>query len=331
MVTMAGTVAQGRASWGIQAAAGGSSQALPRPLLGPQLLRQRMVDAMELRGFAARTQQAYVGAVDLMARHYGVWPGSLSDEQIQAYLLHLLRQRGLSRSTVNQAACAARFMVCEVLGEADRRPQIPLGRRGQPLPELLSRSEVAALLAAARSTRVRAFLQTAYASGLRLSELCGLRVGDIDSSPDRMCIRVRNGKGGQDRYALLSADLLGQLRQYWLACRRGARGADWLFPAHTDESRPLDPGMGQRYFYAARDAAGITKAGGIHLLRHCFATHLLEAGVDQNSVSQLMGHAHLSTTAGYLRLARPGRGAGPAALALLSNLPPMPSPLPALH
>ena len=124
MVTMAGTVALGRASWGADLAPGASSQALLRPLPAPPLLRQRMVDAMELRGFAARTQQAYVGAVDLMARHYGVWPGSLSDEQIQAYLLHLLRQRGLSRSTVNQAACAARFMVCEVLGEVDRRPHL---------------------------------------------------------------------------------------------------------------------------------------------------------------------------------------------------------------
>ena len=122
---MAGTVAQGRASWGIQAAAGGSAQALPRPLLGPQLLRQRMVDAMELRGFAARTQQAYMGAVDLMARHYRVQAGSHNDAQIQAYLLHLLRVRGLSRSTVNQAACAARFMVID-------RPQADARRRPPP-------------------------------------------------------------------------------------------------------------------------------------------------------------------------------------------------------
>lgn len=330
MDTMAGTVAQARASstiHGVMGGAGGPTQTLP----APPLLRQRMVDAMVLRGFAARTQEAYMGALDLMARHYRVQAGALDDAQIQAYLLHLLRERGLSRSTVNQAACAARFMVCEVLGEVDRRPQIPLGRRGRPLPELLSRAEVAALLAAAKSTRVKAFLQTAYASGLRLSELCGLRVCDIDSAPDRMCLRVVNGKGGQDRYALLSADLLAQLRQYWRVCRRGARGADWLFPAHTDASRCLDPGMAQRYYYGARDAAGITKTGGIHLLRHCFATHLLEAGVDLNSVSQLMGHAHLSTTAGYLRLARPGQGAGPNALALLSNLPQMSSPLPILH
>lgn len=284
-------------------------------------LRQSMIDAMVLRGFAPRTQEAYVDAVRLMAQHFKRSPASLSDQQMQEYLLHLLRGRGLSRSTVNQAACAARFLVCEVLGQVDRRPQIPLGKRGRPLPEVLSRAEVAALLDAPSSCKVRTFLQTAYASGLRLSELCGLRVCDIDSAADRMCIRVVNGKGGRDRYALLSPDLLQHLRNYWSTCRRGARDTAWLFPAQRDPTRALDGGMGQRFYYAARDAAGITKRGGIHLLRHCFATHLLESGVDLNSVSQLLGHAHLSTTSGYLRLARPGQGAGAGAMALLSNLP----------
>ena len=289
-------------------------------------LRLGMIEAMVLRGFAPRTQEAYVDAVRLMSQHFHCSPALLSDQQMQAYLLHLLQDRGLSRSSVNQAACAARFLVCEVLGQADRRPQIPLGKRGRTLPEVLSRAEVAALLDAPQSIKVRTFLQTAYASGLRLNELCGLRVRDIDSAADRMCIRVVGGKGGQDRYALLSADLLARLRLYWQACRRGARDTDWLFPAQRDPARPLDGGVGQRWYYAARNAAGITKRGGIHLLRHCFATHLLEAGVDLNSVSQLLGHAHLSTTSGYLRLARPGQGAGADAMALLSNLPVPPAP-----
>ena len=284
-------------------------------------LRQRMINAMVLRGFAPRTQMAYVDAVRLMARHFKRSPALLSDQQMQQYLLHLLQDRGLSRSSVNQAACAARFLVCEVLGQTERRPQIPLGKRGRALPEVLSRAEVAALLDAPSSCKVRTFLQTAYASGLRLSELCALRVRDIDSAADRMCIRVVSGKGGQDRYALLSPDLLQHLRTYWQACRRGARDAAWLFPAQRDPSRPLDSGVGQRFYHAARDAAGITKHGGIHLLRHCFATHLLESGVDLNSVSQLLGHAHLSTTSGYLRLARPGYSAGGNAMALLSQLP----------
>jgi len=211
---------------------------------------------------------------------------------------------------VNQAACVARFLVREVLGQTDRRPPIPLGKRGRSLPEVLSRAEVATLLDAPGSCKVRTFLQTACASGLRVSELCGLRVCDIDSAADRMCIGVVNGNGGHDRYALLSPDLLAHLRQYWLTCRRGARGTDWLFPAQRDPSRPLDTGVAQRFYYAARDAAGITKQGGIHLLRKCFATHLLESGVDLNSVSQLMEHAHLSTTSGYPHPGPSGPGCG---------------------
>ncbi len=136
-----------------------------------------------------------------------------------------------------------------------------------------------------------------------------------------MCIRVVQGKGGQDRYGLLDADLLAQLRLYWRTCRKHADGAGWLFPARANPSRHLDSASGQRYYYMARDAASITKVGGIHTLRHCFATHLLEAGVDLNSISKLLGHAHLSTTSRYLRMARPGHGAGDGALALLSHLP----------
>ena len=231
-------------------------------------LRRRMIDAMVLRGFAARTQETYVSAVSLLARHHHRSPELLSDEQVRGYLLHLLQDELRSRSTVNITACAMRFLVCDVLGQAERRVQIALGKCAQRLPEVLSRAEVAALLEAAMSCKARTLLMTAYASGLRLNELCHLRGRDIDSAPDRMCIRVVNGKGGQDRYGLLDAELLAQLRLYWRACRCGARGQDWLFPASRDASRPLDDGSAQRYYYAARDAAGITKAGGIHTLRH---------------------------------------------------------------
>ncbi len=289
-------------------------------------LRQRMIDAMVLRGFAARTQETYLTAVGQLARHHHRSPELLSDEQIQGYLLHLLQERHRSRSTVNITACAMRFLVCDVLGQAQRRPQIPLGRQPQRLPEVLSRAEVAALLGAPMSMKARTFLMTAYSSGLRLSELCSLRGCDIDSAPDRMCIRVVQGKGGQDRYGLLDADLLTQLRLYWRTCRSHADAAGWLFPARANPSRHLDSASGQRYYYMARDAAGITKVGGIHTLRHCFATHLLEAGVDLHGISKLLGHAQLSTTSRYLRMARPGYGAGAGALALLSQLPQLPKP-----
>lgn len=206
-------------------------------------LRLRMIDAMVLRGFAARTQETYLIAVGQMARYHHCSPELLSDEQIQAYLLHLLQERHRSRSTVNITSCAMRFLVCEVLGQTERRPQIPMGRSPQRLPEVLSRAEVAALLAVPMSPKARAFLTTAYASGLRVSELCQLRGCDIDSAPDRMCIRVVQGKGGQDRYGLLTPELLDSLRLYWRTCRGHAGGADWLFPARSNPSRPLDRAM----------------------------------------------------------------------------------------
>jgi len=204
----------------------------------------------------------------------------------------------------------------------------------------LSRAEVAALLDAPMSLKVKAFPSTAYASGLRLSELCSLRGCDIDSAPDRMCIRLVQGKGGQDRYALLAPELLELLRTHWRNCRtgtNGASGADWLFPSRSNPARCQDRASGQRYYHLARDAAGITKIGGIHTLRHCFATHLLEAGVDLNSTAKLLGHAQLSTTSRYLRMARPGYSAGGDALSLLSQLPklpkltPTPRPRPSLQ
>jgi len=288
-------------------------------------LRKRMLDAMVLRGFAQRTQETYLGAVIRMAQHYDCSPDLLSDEQLQAYLLHLLQERHRSRSTVNLTSCAVRFLVCDVLGQTERRVQIPLGRSPQRLPELLSRAEIAALFGSLTSIKARTFLMTAYASGLRLSELCRLRGCDIDSAPDRMCIRVVQGKGAKDRYSLLTPDLLAQLRLYWRTCRVGARTHDWLFTRRCDPSQPLGRGSGQYYYYTARTAAGITKEGGIHSLRHAFATHLLEAGVDLSSISKLMGHAQLSTTSRYLQMARPGHFAGASALALLSQLPAMPT------
>ena len=143
-----------------------------------------------------------------------------------------------------------------------------MGRNPQRLPEVLSRAEVAALLGAPLSPKARMFLTLAYATGLRLSELCQLRGCDIDSAPDRMCIRVIQGKGGRDRYALLTVELLDDLRRYWRSCRAGAKATDWLFPSQSNPARPIDRASGQRYCHLACDAAGITKVGGIHTLRH---------------------------------------------------------------
>jgi len=297
-------------------------------------LRQRMLDALVLRGMAVRTQETYIDAVSGLARHYRRSPDRLDAEQVQRYLLHLLRERRLSRSSVNVYGCAFRFLYGRVLGLDGQAFQIPLAAAPQRLPEVLSRAEIAQLLACAAHPKAHMLLTSAYALGLRVSELCALRPEHIDSAADRMCVHVVQGKGARDRYVPLADELLELLRDYWHA----AHPREWLFPAARDASRPLDIKSAQRWYYLARDAAGITKVGGIHTLRHCYATHLLEAGVDLHCLSQWLGHGWLSTTARYLHLARPElpEGARRTPLSLLGALPaptPPGSPpsTPALH
>ncbi|MBN8508018.1 MAG: site-specific integrase [Burkholderiales bacterium] len=285
-------------------------------------LRQRMLDALELRGMAARTRESYIDAVARLARHYGRSPDALSAEQVRQYLLHLLRERHLARSSLNQYGCAFRFFYGTVLGLDGDCFQIPLAPAPQRLPEILSREELARLFACARHVKARTFLMTAYGTGLRLSELCGLRVEHIDSAADRMCIRVVQGKGAKDRYVPLSAAVLQLLRQWYALARPRA----WLFAASTRPEAGLHSEVPQRWYRAARAAAGIGKAGGIHTLRHCYATHLLEAGVDLYSLQQWLGHSQVSTTTRYLHLARPDApdGARVEPLNLLGSLPPAP-------
>ena len=282
-------------------------------------LRQRMLDALVVRGKAERTQQAYIEAVALLAAHFRCSPDSLSAQQVQQYLLHLLRERKLARSTVNQYGCAFRFLYGTVLGCDGDTFQIPLAPAEQRLPEILSREELARLFACACHDKARTFLMVAYGTGLRLSQMCHLRVADIDSHADRMCIRVVQGKGAKDRYVPLADDVLQLLRAWW----RSARPAPWMFATARDPSQPLSDRLAQRWYYGARAHAGITKHGGIHSLRHAYATHLLEAGYDLHSLQQWLGHNHIGTTMRYLHLARPDQpdGARAARIQLLSALP----------
>ena len=284
-------------------------------------LRMKMLDALMLRGMAARTQEAYIDAVARLARHYGRGPEQLSAQEVQQYLLHLLRERHLARSSVNQYGCAYRFLYGTVLGLDGDTFQIPLAPAPQRLPEILSREEIARLFAAACHQKSRTFLMVAYGTGLRLSEMCHLRVEHIDSHPDRMCIRVEQGKGAKDRYVPLAPDVLEVLRAWW----RSARPSGWLFGAVRDPARPMDVKTAQRWYRASCARAGITKRGGIHSLRHAYATHLLEGGYDLYSLQQWLGHGHVSTTTRYLHLTRPDvpDGARREPLALLSALPPI--------
>jgi integrase/recombinase XerD len=262
-------------------------------------LRQRMIDAMVLRGFTPRTQEAYCAAVGALARHYGHSPDTLGTEQLQSYLLHLITEKKLAYASVNQASCAFRFLFGTVLRQPEVHLDIPMAKVPKRLPQILAREEVTRLIDAAATLRGRTLLTTTYAAGLRVSEVCALQLTDIESAPDRMCLKVRQGKGSEDRYTLLSPGLLTALRLYWRECRP----RQWLFP-NASGSAPIDVSTAQRIYCAARDAAGIPRQGGIHSLRHAFATHLLEAGVDLPTIQRLLGHGYISTTMRYLHLAR---------------------------
>jgi site-specific recombinase XerD len=275
-------------------------------------LRKQMQADMVLRGLASRTQEAYIGAVAGLARYYKRSPEFLTQEEVQKYLLHLIEERKWAWSSTNQAACALRFFFHVTLKQPDTSFLIPSRKTPSKLPEILSRSEVDRIIGACTCLRHRALLMTIYAGGLRVTEACSLKVADIDSA--RMMIRVTNGKGGKDRYTLLSTQLLDTLRLHWQA----TRPVQWLFPK-ADGSKPINVSQVQKMFHAAKRRAGVKKQGGIHGLRHAFATHLLDAGVDIHTIGRLMGHDQITTTARYLHV-RQQVAAADSPLDLLSAL-----------
>ena len=279
-------------------------------------LRNRMDEAMVLRGFSPRTRESYLACVKALAKNYRQPPDVLDGPKLQAYLLHLISERQLAYATVNQASCAFRFLFGTVLRKPEMRLDIPMAKVPKRLPQILTRAEVARLIEAAATLRGRTLLATTYATGLRLSEVCALQLTDIESAPERMCIKVRQGKGARDRYTLLSARLLAMLRHYW----REQRPRIWLFPNRVGNT-PIDIRTAHRIYCAARDAAGIAPEGGIHSLRHAFATHLIEAGVDLPTVQSLLGHGHISTTMRYVHLARSRVTGTTSPLDLLDPLP----------
>lgn len=288
-------------------------------------LRQRMIDAMVVRGLSTRTQECYVDSVARLARHYRMSPELLSAAQVEAYLLHQIKERHLSYSSVNHTASACRFLFEKVLGRNDaaQHLRVPMAKVPQKQPELLSRAEISRLFDACGHLGHRMLLQMLYACGLRISEACQLQVRDIDSSPDRMCVRVRAGKGGADRYTLLSPTLLALLRAHCVRYRCHKREGGWLF-AHPRTDEPVCAEYMQRHYQRARHKAAIMKMGSTHTLRHCFATHLLEGGTDLYTISRLLGHSHISTTTRYLHLISPQFKpiAGVDPLDLLAALPP---------
>ncbi len=275
-------------------------------------LRKQMDGDLVVRGMSVRTREAYLGAVAGLAKYYGRRPDRISEQEVQNYLLHLIEERKLAWSSCNIVAQGLKFFYRVTLKRPEAQFAIPRARQPQKLPQILSREEVAALIEKTLNPKHRAILMIAYGAGLRLNEICHLRLTDIDSA--RMTIRVEQGKGAKDRYTLLSPRLLAELRRYWLLYRP----KQWLF-TRKNPARPIGEETVHRVYHAAKARAGIVKQGGIHSLRHAFATHLLEAGVDIHTIQRLLGHGHISTTLRYFHLACKHLAKTPSPLELLQS------------
>jgi integrase/recombinase XerD len=255
-------------------------------------LRQRMIEDMQVRNLSPATQRSYVNAVVRFSRHFRRSPERLGCEEVRTYQVHLV-QRGISCSQHNKVVSALRFFYGVTLGRTALPEHIPHAKEPRKLPVVLSAEEVVRFLAAVPNLKHRVALTTAYAAGLRVSEVARLKIADIDSR--RMVIRVEQGKGGKDRYALLSPHLLRILRRYYQL----QQPRHWLFPGH-DATRPLSPAVLHAACRAA--AAGFGKRVTVHTLRHSFATHLLESGTDIRIIQALLGHTNVSTTALYTQV-----------------------------
>jgi len=260
-------------------------------------LRRRMTQDMEVRGFIACTQRGYIRAVRDFTVFFGRSPDQASAEDLRRYQHHM-RTQGASATTMNFAVSALRFFFGVTLERGDAEVGMTTVRQPQRLPVILSPEEVARLLDHAPGLKARAALSLAYGAGLRASEVVSLKVSDID--PERQVIRIEQGKGRKDRYVMLADDLLALLRDWWRMGReKGVMlPGGWLFPGRNPVNH-LTTRQLSRIFHGAKDAAEIDKKVSLHTLRHCFATHLLEQGVDIRVIQVLLGHAKLNTTAHY--------------------------------
>lgn len=256
-------------------------------------LRQKMIDAMLVRGFSERTQQSYLDAVNQLAKHYHRSPEVLETQQIQEYFLYLVKERHLSPASCRLYLNGIRFLYLQVLDWEAFDVTIHTPKRPQRIPELLSRQEVARILSACPNDKHHTMLTTCYACGLRVSELVALQIRQIDS--DRHVLRIEQAKGAKDRQVMLSDHLLTLLRQYW----QKYRSVQWLFYGR-DRQSALCITSAQKVFKQSKQRAGINKAGGIHSLRHAYATHQLEAGMPVHRLQQLLGHNNLQSTLRYV-------------------------------
>jgi integrase/recombinase XerD len=265
-------------------------------------LRQTMIDAMQLRGFAPRTQRSYLEVIQALARYYHRSPAELSNAQLQAYFLYLVKERHLAPASCRLHLNGVVFLFRDVLKR--KFPDvIQIPKQPQRIPELLTRAEVAAILAACGNAKHRMLLTVAYGCGLRVNELVHLRVRDIDG--ERQLLRIDQGKGAKDRLVEMPPTLLSGLRVYWRRFHPG----EWLFSGR-DRAAALTAGAAGRVFHAAKVRAGIDKLGGIHSLRHAYATHQLAAGMPLAKLQAQLGHRSAQTTMRYLHWLPHSQGGG---------------------
>ena len=266
-------------------------------------LRNKMIEAMRMRGFAVRTHQTYLMSVSDLARHYHRCPSTLTREDLEAYFRHLVIERALSPASCRVYLNAVRFLYVEVLRWPSFEVEVTIPKLPQRIPELLTRAEVARILGACNNPKHHALLSTCYGCGLRVSEVVALRVRDVDG--ERRLLRVTQGKGAKDRAVILGEGLLEALRAYW----RLYRPATWLFAGRRpDVSLGID--TAQHAFKRAKTRAEVDKIGGIHGLRHAYATHQLEAGLPVHMLQRLLGHRSVHSTMRYVHWVPSYRDAG---------------------
>ena len=261
-------------------------------------LRQRYIEDLQLRGLSPRTQDAYVRVVRQLAEHYGKSPDILTEEELRQYLLYLKNEKHAARNTCTLALCSLKFFYQQTLKRDWPVLDFVRPAREKKLPVVLSVEEVQQILGCVRRARYRVCLSTIYACGLRLMEGVQLPVADVDGA--RMVVHVRQGKGGQDRYVPLPRRTLELLREYWSSHRDPV----WLFPGRTPAGGPMCASGVQRAFKAALAESGVHKQASVHTLRHSWATHLLEAGVNLRLIQIYLGHRSPTTTALYTHLTR---------------------------
>lgn len=262
-------------------------------------LRQTMLEELQRRNYSRTTIKAYLHTVEVFAKHFHRPPDQLGPEHIRSYQVYLLEERKLGVRTVALHTAALRFFFCKTLKRAYPIEEVPYPKAPRQLPIILSQEEAVRLIEGASNLFHRAMLMTLYSTGIRRAELCHLKVEDIDS--ERMLVHVRHGKGGRDRSVPLSPKLLETLREYW----HWMKPKTYLFPGTVNGWRADKPITPKVLWLACRQAAqraGIRKAVRPHLLRHSFATHMLEQGADLPTVQALLGHTDLKATSIYLHL-----------------------------